>query len=546
MGNNRTRIRSGSRPAAARALLRGCSLLGLVGFVAAPLGCTSLPGITRAVAEIRAPADEAVIHQDQKPAPEAILPAPPAEPVIGLAVDTPVIPSEKESYAINLATAMDLAGANNPTIALAQEAVQEALALQLQARALLFPSLNAGGNYNLHRNALQTSSGQIRDIDRQALYFGGGAGAVGAGTVAYPGVRIFVQLADAIYAPKAAEQDVINRRFTATAQRNSVLLDVATQYLRLLESEGELAVIRQSEVDFNTIVGLTAAYYKTGQGRLSDADRAKTDAGLLHNQEQAAEEAIAVAAADLARLLDLAPSVQLRIVDEPIQVFQLVDSSLGLEELLNIAARNRPEVGAAGAAVAAAQVRYRQEKVRPFVPLLSVGYSEGVFGGGANELTPRFGNFNGRSDFDASAIWTLQGGGFGTLAVQKERKAEIDQAATQLAFVLTQVKREVADAFGLSAARLREAEVARRRVQTALEGFKLDLQRIRAAEGLPLEVLNSAKLLAQARRDLVRMLVAYDQAQFQLFVALGQPPVLPPGFAPGSACPLPLPGRPGP
>src|SRR5262249_44568769 len=158
-------------------------------------------------------------------------------------------------------------------------------------------------------------------------------------------------------------------------------------------------------------------YARTGQGRPADEHRAQTDASLLHIREQAAQEGVAVAAADLARLLDVDPSISLRILDEPIQVFQLVDPCLELQTLLDIAARYRPEVGAASAAVAAAQVRYCQEKARPFLPLLSVGYSAGDFGGGSNLTTPSFGRFDGRTDFDASAVWTLQGIGFGNLAV---------------------------------------------------------------------------------------------------------------------------------
>jgi outer membrane protein TolC len=47
--------------------------------------------------------------------------------------------------------------------------------------------------------------------------------------------------------------------------------------------------------------------------------------------------------------------------------------------------------------------------------------------------------------------------------------------------------------------------------------------------GRPIEVLNSARLLASGRQEFVLALTRFNQAQLRLFVALGQPPnVAPP------------------
>ena len=63
---------------------------------------------------------------------------------------------------------------------------------------------------------------------------------------------------------------------------------------------------------------------------------------------------------------------------------------------------------------------------------------------------------------------------------------------------------------------------------TAQRAFQEDLKRARNLEAWPIEVLNSLDLLDSARQDLIRALVGYDEAQFQLFVALGRPPTLAP------------------
>jgi hypothetical protein len=41
---------------------------------------------------------------------------------------------------------------------------------------------------------------------------------------------------------------------------------------------------------------------------------------------------------------------------------------------------------------------------------------------------------------------------------------------------------------------------------------------------LPIEVLDSLRLLARARLEYLRVILGYNRAQFELYVALGQPP----------------------
>lgn len=444
------------------------------------------------------------------------------------------VPPAAVEQLIDLGSALLLAGTDNPTIALADEAVRGSLAELLQARALLLPTLNAGTTFNLHRGNLQSSQGIILDVDRQSLYAGAGAVTTGTGTVAIPGVRVTANLADAIYEPVAASRQVDGRRLDATATRNAILLEVATRYLDLAGAEARLAALRQSESEAAEVVRLTTNFARTGQGRSADAERASSDALLLHTQEQRVEEEVAVAAANLARLLSVDPSVRLRAADGLPPLLRLVDPRQDVETLIRIALNNRPEIGAAAASIAVARANLRQEKVRPLLPTLSVGYSAGTFGGGSNRADSSFGHFNGRTDFDALAVWSLNNLGFGNLAEQRRWRSLVDQATAQQGWVVDQVRREVSEAHALSSARFHEVEVARRQVVIAYQGYRLDLSRIRNLEGRPIEVLNSLNLLATARQDLIRALIGYDQAQFSLFVALGQPP--PPVFHPNSQC----------
>ena len=113
--------------------------------------------------------------QAQLPASKAAkvsLPGPPP--------DTILQPGESP---IDLATALRLAGAQNPELLLSRERISEAAARQQLAAAQLLPNLNVGANLDSHRGVLQQSNGNILSVQRSALYVGAGANAVAAGTV---------------------------------------------------------------------------------------------------------------------------------------------------------------------------------------------------------------------------------------------------------------------------------------------------------------------------------------------------------------------------
>ncbi|HTU17013.1 MAG TPA: TolC family protein [Gemmataceae bacterium] len=463
---------------------------------------------------------------------------------------TPAIPAPEKVQPISLAAALFQAGVQNPIIAIARQAIRVSQAQLLQASVLLLPNINAGSSYDMNNGTLQGSTGVIRKVDRQALYYGLGAYAVVAGTVAIPGVWIDVPLTDALFEPLAARHVVANRRAAAQATNNQVLLDVSTAYIALLGAEGRLAVIRQSEADFQEVARLTAAWAKPGIALLRDADanRAAADLKQLQFQEQKAQEDVAVAAADLSRLLNLDPSVRLQTGDVPIQIVQFVDPKEPLPKLLEIATRNRPELTAAAATIRASQIHVRQETFRPLIPLLWAGLSAGDFGGGAvaiqnpvgvpassltdgagqpgGRTSPTFGNFAGRLDIDVMALWTLQNMGLGNLAHVKQRRAELGQAQAARLAVLNQVALEVSEAYNRSAEAFRSILIERRNVQEATEGFQRDLKSILGGIALPIEVLDNCERLRAAREALLAALIGFDRAQFQLFVALGQPPTL--------------------
>ena len=443
-----------------------------------------------------------------------------------------VIPPPTGTYPIDLATALRLADVSNPTIGAARTVILEALALQLAARTLLLPSLNAGASYRGHNGLLQRVSGKMIDVSLQSLYVGAGASVYGSGTVNIPGVNIYTPLTDAWFEPLAARQRVAGARFGAQATSYDILLDVAVLHLELLGNQSILDMQRLSETQFYDVYKITNDYAESGEGREADAHRALSQWKRRRALVQKAEEDLAVTAARLANRLNLDPSVRLEPIGGPLVPLTLVPIETPQQELLQVALHQRPDIAARTAAIGEAEAHLKQEVARPLLPTLWLGYSGGAFGGGSNLTPPLVGNFASRSDFDVDVYWTLMNLGAGNLALIKGRRAQVGQALADRARTINRARDEISASLAKARAAQNEIDVARRELESAELAYKEDLDRtkFRGAEKprdvLPIEILNSLDLLAGARVNLIHALVRYDQSQYRLWVALGAPPPL--------------------
>ena len=436
----------------------------------------------------------------------------------------PALPLGENEYVIDLATTLRLVLSANPTVGQAREIVRETLALQTRARVMLLPSLNGGLAYHDHQGNFQASTGQIKYMYSQSFYYGGGSRVWAAESLAVPAVRIFSHLGDAIYEPLAVRQQVATRRYDSAATDNTLALQAIIRYFDLLGAEGRYEAARQSESEAAEIVRITAEYAITGQGREGDANRARTEAYLMHAEVERAEERVAVAAARLAELLNLDPSVRLRTVGGPITGLEIIDPTLDVETLIRTAERRRPELAAASTTIQQNSTRLRQEQTRPLFPLVMLGYSAGSFGGGGVLFPPPLSNFRGRQDFDAMALWSLQNMGVGNLATVSERRAVLNQSIAERVRARNGIRQEVLAAYALAKGEQVQVQITQRQLSDSEQGFREEFARLLGAEALPIEVLNSVNQLGASRQELIKAVTGYNQAQFRLFVASGLSP----------------------
>jgi outer membrane protein TolC len=430
-----------------------------------------------------------------------------------------------DRYPINLASALQLAGSSNLQVALAQERVREAYARLERAQVLWVPNISGGIGFNDHAGQLQNIEGRIIEINRQSLFVGGGGsfGNMPLAGGANPPPRMAIDLSpvDVIFGPLAARQSVRSADASATTVFNDTLLNVSVAYLELVRAQAQVAIANETIANTEELVRITSDFAREGAGLVADAQRAKAEFADRQRERLAAEERVRVVSAELARLLRMDQSVALFALETQPVPISLVPDNVPVESLIAQGLQTRPEVQSQAAEIAAAEARISQEQWRPWVPSLHLGVGGGTFGGGRNS---DFGNFSGRYDLDALAVWQVQNMGFGNRALVREKASQCRQASIAYASARDFVAAEVTQAYHQAALRRQQIEFARQQIVAAADALPLNFNGIRGRELRAIEAQQAIAALALARNRYVNAVVEHNQAQFALWRAIGQPP----------------------
>jgi outer membrane protein TolC len=430
----------------------------------------------------------------------------------------PIAPSpfrpDVQVLAIDLPTALRVANAANPTIGLARARTDEAYARLREARALWLPNLEAGPTYNRHDGIIQNSAGLVFPTSKWNFFAGGGAVAS-------------VNTSDALYAPLIARRLVEAQAAAAQSVTDDVQLGVALAYLDLLRVYGALAVNAETLANASEILRLAEAAERNGLGRTpADANRARTEVDVRRQERMRLEGDVGVQSARVTQLLLLDPTLHLKPAEPAVVPVTLVPPDLPLSEMVATGMMNRPELAESRSLVAASLARWRQSRIAPLLPRLEVSYLAGDFGGGQNDNTQRFG---GRGDGTAQAVWTLHNFGAGDVARAQAARAQYTQSNYHVMEIQARVGADVSAAANILYSRQRSLADAQNGVQQAEEMWRRLLKwtvevGFRAQQYEAVELLLAEQALNQARLEYLNNVIEYNQAQFRLYWAMGQPP----------------------
>jgi outer membrane protein TolC len=465
---------------------------------------------------------------------ERLVPPPPsATPESGVKADgvdlgKPLPEPELQVLPIDLATALQLSGSRPIDVQLARVGVRGATASLLQAHALWLPTITIGGDYYRHDGDIQDSSGAIVNDSHSALMFGLGSGF---------GTSALLSPNDAIFSSLAARQTLNARQSDVQAATNDSMLGVTNAYFAVQQARGELAAAqdatRRTEEILRRVKSLAT-------GLVPELEIVRAEAELARRQETEvfARESWQVAGTELARILLLDAAAQLEPLEPPQLRITLVEPDRPIDELITIGLMNRPELAADRALVRAALARFKQEKLRPFIPLIllrgdstPVGgtLGAGIFAGGSNG---DLGSTAARSDWDLQVLWQLDNLGVGNVARARVRDAEHQAAILELTREQQRVAAEVARAYAQARQASRRVVISDRQVRLAVDSYNknlIGLGQVRRAGELvqtivrPQEAIAAIQSLAQAYSDYFRAVADSNRAQFRLYRAMGQP-----------------------
>jgi outer membrane protein TolC len=422
---------------------------------------------------------------------------------------------------VDFASVLTIATGNNPRIAFAREQIVVAYEQLTLTQLAWLPTLRAGFSFHHHNGALQSSTGGVQLLTRSSFRAGLGVSAVGTGTIGIPGISTNIPLKDAIFGPKIARSAAQAQQGGSTAAINRTLLSAALAYLDLLQAEQQRAIAEETTAHAKVLADLTANFQKIG-GLVpeADVDRAQTEYALRQNQILQAEDRVKVAAAVVRELLSLRQDVKLQPAEAVVVPLELTPPGPTTNELIAAGLSNRPELVQSRYLVAAARYRLLRDRYAPFLPTVILGISQGNYSAGPDlELQ----NTHNRFDLDAIAYWELRNLGTTDIVAAKLARSQLRQSQLDELAVMDQVAREIYQYDTDVQSAKRQIAIAQRAVQNGVKSYERNLERIKQNQGLPLEVLQSIQALDQARRDYLRSVVAYNDAQFRLLWALGWP-----------------------
>jgi outer membrane protein TolC len=448
-------------------------------------------------------------------------------------LDTSLIPG-RSIEPIDLPNALRLAGVRGLDIALATQGVNQSIADLQFAWAQWLPSLFLGPTWYRADGQVQTVTGPVQNVNRSSLFLGGVAATTapgyaapspGTGYAPLNGSSAVFRFSDAIYGPLAARRVVNAGQAGVHAANNNTMLEVAEAYFDLQQACGLYAISREAVGNAKALSDITGSYARTGQGLEADHHRALTELNHRRKEMRLYTGQLLVASANLVRLLVLDPKSVIAPIEPAESIIILIPDTVSLDELVVRGLRNRPELAGAQELVEATLLRFKQAKLRPFVPSLAVSYAGGGFGGGPGSF---FGDFGARGDVAASLFWELQNLGFGDLAIIRRKRFENREAGIQQIKVEAQVAADVVSAYELKQAAALQIKESRETVAEAIESLKLNMINIRHAAELPratrpIEVLQPIQALVQARNDYLESVLGYNRAQFRLNRAIGNP-----------------------
>jgi outer membrane protein TolC len=311
----------------------------------------------------------------------------------------------------------------------------------------------------------------------------------------------------------------------ATQQEERVtqqtLLTVAQQYFDLEQAQARVAIAEQAVRASQELVRLSRDRESLGVGLKVDVVRAEARLAQDEGLRFQAQKEFRDASVKLALTLKVDPSVTLFPLEPAVKQLTVIPVATPLDDLLNRAAVQRPEVKELTLRAEAAKDQHTALWWKALGPKVVGAVEESAIG--------RSFDLGNRQIYGGFIGWTLSPSSIGEI---QAARARVDQTKIQAERVVESVKAEVIQAREAVLTAQEQIEAAHHGVQAAEASLVLSQVRLEGGVGLTLEVLEAQEALTTARTALVSAIAQYNKAQADLLRATGEMSVTALGGAP--------------
>jgi outer membrane protein TolC len=430
---------------------------------------------------------------------------------LALAVATAVAPpavraATNGAHALDLATALRLAGAQNLDVQIARERLNEAKANHESARAQFFPWVSPGVGYRRHDNRIQDVAGTLLDVNKQSY-------SIGASFTAE------VQLGEAAYRSLAAKQTVKTAEHAAEAQQQQSVLAAALGYFDLARAQGQSGVAREAVRISTEYANQLQRAVETGLAYKGELLRVQVQLERNRLAARRAGEQQRLAATRLAQILRLDPAVDLQAAENELVPLALTVTNRALDSLVAQALARRPELKQAESFARTARKEKAGATYGPMVPTLGAQVYAGGLGGGQDG---DLGNFGDTQSYQLQLSWRIGPGGLFDHSRLRATEARLQAASLGTAKTQDEIIRQVVDAHTRLDSLADQLATARRALAAAEEALKIARERREFGVAVVLENILAEQELTTVRNEYLFTVAEQNKAQYLMRGAIGE------------------------
>jgi outer membrane protein TolC len=425
-------------------------------------------------------------------------------PLHAQSLTTPAAESA-DTYPIDLPTALRLSDAQNLDIQIARELLSEARGNHLSAVEQFLPWITAGAAFRRHEGRTQAVDGELLDVDKQQITAGGT-------------ITAQVNLGDAVYRELAARQLVVASSERVDAQRQDSTLAAAQGYFDLLKSKLLVDVVQEAMETSARYGSQIGAAVEAGVAFKGDQLRVQTQTDRYRVESSRAKERYRTAAARLAQILHLDPTVELVPLDDELVPIPLVDTDVEVERLVQQALDTRPELAQSRAVAAAARNARNGAIYGPLIPAVTAQAFVGELGGGLDDST---GDFGSSDDYYVGLEWRIGPGGLLDVGRINTSRARLRGVELGVLKIQDEISRQVVEGYTRVRALADQIAASRQTLAAATETFRLTRARKQLGVGIVLEDIQAQQELESARGEYVTAISEFNKAQYLLSKWIG-------------------------